>query len=125
MVCGFFAGWIAASGYAYFSRYMNIYGVYDIVGVVNVHGIPGVLAGVFSAVFVAVYTSDVNYLKITVTKGSRSNYEQGGYQMACLGTSLGFGLVFGLITGFILSKLAMYHRDQLFEDRTFWELPTA
>lgn len=42
--------------------------------------------------------------------------------MACLTTSIGFGLVFGAITGAILSKLAVYQKNELFEDKTFWEI---
>lgn len=74
MLCGLFSGWICFSGYAYFSRFLNIYGVYDITGVVNLHGLPGLLSGIFSAIFVSVYTTSLNYLGVPTTKGTRTNY---------------------------------------------------
>jgi ammonium transporter Rh len=125
MLCSFFVGWISLSGYAYFSRFFNIYGLYDVAGINNLHGIPGLISGIYSAIFISVYTAGLNYLGISTTKGTRTNYEQGAYQIACLATSLAFGLAFGAITGSILRRLALYHKDQLFEDKSFWEILPA
>jgi ammonium transporter Rh len=122
MLIAFFTGWIATSGYVYLSRYLQIYGFHDTTGTVNLFFIPGLLSGIFSSVLIAIYATAPKYLNIITTYADRTSYTQGGYQLACLGTTIGFAIAFGIIGGLILCRLAVYHKEELFEDRTYWEL---
>jgi hypothetical protein len=99
-----------------------MYGFYDTTGTVNLFCIPGILSGIFSSIFVAVYATAPKYLNITTTHANRTSYVQGGYQLACLFTTIGFASVFGIIAGYVLARVAIYHKEDLFEDRTFWEM---
>jgi hypothetical protein len=72
---------------------------------------PGILGGIFSAIFIASFTnSDLNYIGSTFVtiKANRSNLVQGAYQISCLFSSIGFGIAFGIIGGVILRRLAIY-----------------
>lgn len=121
-VC-FFVGWISTSGYTYFSKYLQLYDFYDVTGTVNLFLIPGVFSGIFSAVFAAVYLAAPKYLPIVTTKAGREPYVQGGYQIACLFTTIGIAAVFGVLTGLILRRIAVYHKEDLFDDQTHWFIP--
>lgn len=50
---------------------------------------------------------------------------QGGFQIACLVTTTGIAILTGVLTGFILRRLAIYHKEDLFEDRTYWEVAVS
>lgn len=123
MICSLFTSWVSVSGYIYFSKYLEIKGIYDTIGTFNLYLIPGILSGVFSAIFVSAYGVATKYLPIVTTMGTRTAYEQGGFQLACLFTTIGMALAFGAITGIILSKLAVYEKENLFNDHLWWQVP--
>ncbi len=84
--------------------------LYDTTEVFNLHGVPGLISGILSAILVSYYTDDVKYLYFPTVKSGRTNYAQGGYQMACLASSIGFAAVFGCIAGLALYRLARYNK---------------
>lgn len=123
MLIAFFVGWISASGYNYFHRYLELYGFYDSSGTVSLFLLPGVLSGLFSGVLAAAYTAAPKYLPIATVYAGRTAYEQGAFQVACLATSVGIAVVCGILAGLLLRKFAVYYKEDLFDDRTFWEVP--
>lgn len=123
MICSMFTAWISISGFVYFSKYLEMKGIYDTIGTFNLYLIPGILSGIFSAVFVSAYGVATKYLPIVTTMGTRTAYEQGGFQLACLFTTIGMALAFGAITGLILSKLAVYEKENMFNDHVWWQVP--
>ena len=115
---GIFAGAISCLCFKYLTPFLQRkLGLADTCGVHNLHGIPGIIGGVASAIVIAGYNNGFNNLYtdpfdapvgqyrpppsifLTVTDFIR----QGGLQVGATLTALGFGLVFGLLTGLVVS----------------------
>jgi ammonium transporter Rh len=92
-------------------------GIYDTCGVHNLHGIPGVLGGIVSAIAAAAYNlsstvdayvitnNDFPYYDALVSKP----YKQGGIQIAATFISIGIGMVTALIASSIIRCFYSYH----------------
>lgn len=74
------------------------------------HGIPGVLGGLISAIICAIYAYPSTLSGFTLTSAEypylevlqATPYKQGGLQVAGTFTSIGIGLVTGMISGLII-----------------------
>ncbi|XP_023695180.1 ammonium transporter Rh type A [Paramormyrops kingsleyae] len=110
MIIGSLAGIISTLGFKFLSPILaSTLGIQDTCGVHNLHGMPGILGGVAGIVAVALGKAN----------GSAS------YQLAALGSSLGFAVVGGAITGFLM-RLPLWGQppDQnCFDDAIYWEVP--
>lgn len=135
LVIGTLAGLVSVFGYRFLSPQLSKWlRVQDTCGVHNLHGMPGVFAGVGSVVAAAVadfsggggrveygdslflvfparapsstaeLTGTQMALGIEAGEG-RSAGIQAGYQLACLATTLGLAIGGGLLTGFIVRWL--------------------
>lgn len=119
--CGWLAGTVSVLGYVYLAPVLNNkFGIQDICGVHNLHGMPG-LMGSFLAVFLAI-SSDQAQLG-----GFLHGDQQAGYQMAATVTSVGMAIVGGIITGAIMKavdNIQYVNAADFFNDRTWWSLPS-
>jgi len=125
--------------------------LHDSCGVLNLHGIPGVLSGVLSIIMCVVATEEQYgpslYLifpscapeegtaelqeyqdKIPSIEGGegRSLGMQAAYQSMALGITLAIAIVAGAITGLVLNVSSMFHPltdYQLFNDVHFFHMP--
>uniref|UniRef100_A0A4D5R9D1 Rh-related protein n=1 Tax=Scolopendra viridis TaxID=118503 RepID=A0A4D5R9D1_SCOVI len=151
MLVGIAAGFLSVLGYQYITPFMAKHlRIHDTCGVHNLHGMPGVLAGIIGAILASL-ASEENYGKnlyeqypmrappantselaaITAVMGriepgkGWSASSQAGYQLAALFMTLAVACVGGLITGIILRLpfLDPLSTDQLFDDEDFWEIP--
>jgi ammonium transporter Rh len=113
LAIGLIAGTISTLGFHYLTplleRKINLY---DTCGIHNLHGIPGVLGGIFSAIVIGAYNNgyDKAYTDNYSTQSIWFNPDvtdhfirQGGLQVVGTITSLAFGLLAGILTGFILN----------------------
>lgn len=122
-------------------------------GVNNLHGIPGIISGVISAIVAAsasrgnfdgnrlyvFYPSRVPSFNSTLYQEynladseysagglGRTAVQQGGYQIAALAMTIGFALVGGVITGYIM-KIPIVeqieHEEEMFDDDSNWLTP--
>jgi hypothetical protein len=75
------------------------------------HGIPGILGGIISAIGIAAFSqmdnidnavTGLDYLPWYKGVESRGFYKQGGLQIAGTFTSLGIALVTGIVAGLII-----------------------
>ena len=106
---GFTAGLISTLSFHNLTpKLLDLIGLYDTCGIHNLHGIPGLLGGIWSAIIVAFYNSGVD----TEIQAQYSNghflfpadvsfLKQAGLQLAGTFCSLGMGILFGLIGGFV------------------------
>ena len=120
LICGFLAGVISTIGFKRISRFLEHHiDLFDTAGINNLHGMPGLLGGILSAIVIAGLNS--NNWGITPPDYNLDGfYKQGGLQIAATFTSLGFGLLAGAITGFTIKYLPLEQTQALFEDKPYW-----
>jgi len=113
---GLTAGLISTFGFNYLQPFLSKYiGLHDTCGVHNLHGMPGVLAGIVSIIATGIYYDTQNGMELF-----KHGNLQPLMQMAALGTSIGIGLGAGSIAGLLLRFLP--HPKYAFEDLEFWAL---
>lgn len=132
---GLLAGAISTIGFHYVTPFLEKkIGLYDTCGIHNLHGIPGALGGIFSAILVAayntgvdtVYTSQFSPVSMFNDPNVTSNYlHQGGLQFAGTMTSLFLGLLGGIITGVILNLTYNENAGCFFQDSAYFEVGEA
>lgn len=103
-------------------------GIHDTCGVHNLHGIPGLLGGLISAMVIASYQTwpglDEAYLHyLTVVNKERTYSQQAGIQVAATFMSIGIGIAFGLLAGAIIYKIYRQESEDFFDDQHYFELP--
>ena len=109
--------------------------IHDTCGVNNLHGLPGVMAGLLSVVMVLL-ASEETYGKEMYSifplcdpaKGlmARTISYQAMMQLAGLAITLALSILLGLLVGVIMSLARVCDRlphHQLFDDELFWQLP--
>lgn len=127
MTVGFAAGILSAIGFNKLTEILNDkLGIHDTCGVNNLHGLPGIIAGIIGAICTAnasqsVYGNSLYSMFSEMEKG-RTAREQMGYQFAALFSSFSISLVSGILTGLIIRCKAFNSLtvDQCFDDALFW-----
>jgi|ERR1712004_4435 len=148
MAIGVAASLISVLGFKYLTPFLDHkLKMRDSCGVHNLHGMPGVLAGI-AGIIVTTQASTASYgmslykifpamvpeegtpelaalSHLDVDPGlGRDPNTQALYQLAALGVTLGISLVGGAITGAIL-KIPIWNQpdgEEIFEDETFWHV---
>jgi len=132
---GLFAGVVSTLGFRYLTEKLeNWIGLNDTCGVHNLHGIPGILGGIFSAIAIASYASDpltdstqTAYLPFYPVAGTNLNahgrtfYQQGGCQIAAIFISMGIGIAFGILAGFLMRLVYVFNPSEFFKDNIYFE----
>ena len=128
MLAGFVTGCVSSLGYAYLGPYLaRKINLHDTCGVHNLHGMPGLLGGIISAIVISRGNTNfgANYNSYYFNNLLRTNSQQAGYQLAALGTSLGFGLLGGLICGILTGNHNWFFDpppiDHFFDDTWAWD----
>ena len=128
MIIGSVAGALSTVGFRFIKPSLQKARAHDTCGVNNLHGMPGLLAGVIGiilAIFPAYSLYTDNLLPICWHGTYRTYLGQIGYQAAALGTTIAIAVVGGVITGVIL-RLPLLNDDRpssYYNDRTHWETP--
>lgn len=59
LIVGAFGGVVTSLGFSFMHNFLrDKLGIFDTVGVINLHGIPGILGGLVSGIVIAAYNSD-------------------------------------------------------------------
>ena len=143
MATGMVAGFVSVLGFRYLTPWLerNI-GLHDSCGVHNLHGIPGLMAGIGGAISSSYASTSLYGINVGIifqarapsnaTEAAllgvlpgqnRSASLQAGYQIAALGTSLGFGILGGLFVGAILRSNLFQRLENFFHDKDAWHVP--
>lgn len=129
---GLFAGVVSTWGFYYLAgKLQELIGLQDTCGIHNLHGMPGFLGGIFSAIAVSAYASSplTDPVQISLLTfynspyNGRSFYTQGGFQIAGTFLSLALGIIFGLIAGVIVRRRYPYEPGQFYQDSIHFEVP--
>ena len=101
--------------------------IHDTIGILYLHGLPGMMGGFISAMVIASYQTfpglDDHYKDlIVVTMKDRNFSQQAGIQVAGTFISAGIGIVFGLIAGFLASLCYSLKSPQHYQDGEYFEL---
>ena len=138
MILGCLAAAISTLGYKFITPCLaERLKLHDTCGVHNLHGMPGVLAGLAGAVMAAMSSKEnwgstlYDIFPEMATSNStgtmiagRSAVAQGGYQIAALIVTLAIAIVGGIITGFIM-KLSIWDSPKaelFFDDNHAWNV---
>lgn len=113
VVVGAIAGALSVFGYVHVSPLLeNRMNLFDTCGVGNLHGLPSIVGGLASMVFVAI-NSDEEFL-------GHDAGEQIGRQAAAIGATLLVALFSGFATGKVMALLTDESKD-LYNDVTWWK----
>ena len=110
LIVGAVAGTWSVIGYIYLTPILeNKFKIYDTCGVLNLHGMPGIIGGLGGFISAATASSTLYGENLGIIfegiQDGRSNIDQGLYQLAALGTTLGISIGGGLLTGLIVKKV--------------------
>jgi ammonium transporter Rh len=123
-VIGFLAGSLSVSGYVFIQPFLETrFGIFDTCGVHNLHGMPGVLAGIAGIILSGMasysrYNTYGNYL--AVFPYDEDSGTQLGYQAAFLFITLAISSISGLLTGTIVKKLCGELQPRVYNDDMFF-----
>ena len=91
-------------------KLLDCIGLYDTCGIHNLHGIPGLLGGIWSAIIVAFYSTGYDAeIAANYSNGhflfpvNRTFHYQGGLQIAGTFCSMTMGIAFGIVGGLVTS----------------------
>lgn len=58
MIVGFFIGIISSLMFEYMSKFFKLFNTMDVAGVLNLHGVPGIIGGLLSIIYRSEYLYD-------------------------------------------------------------------
>eukprot|EP00026_Physarum_polycephalum_P002866 Phypoly_transcript_02875.p1 GENE.Phypoly_transcript_02875~~Phypoly_transcript_02875.p1 ORF type:complete len:834 (-),score=168.92 Phypoly_transcript_02875:78-2579(-) len=126
LLVGAVAGTVSVFGFAILQGLVeNHLRLHDTCGVLNLHGIPGVIGGFVSAITTAARGTNYNvqqYDKIYSAAPGRHAQEQAKLQVAFLFITLGVSIGTGFLCATMLSRLA--YPKKFFIDSTSFETPS-
>ncbi|KAL4099173.1 hypothetical protein PRIC1_006982 [Phytophthora ramorum] len=98
----------------------------DTCGILNLHGMPGVVGGLAGAI-ITFSASDSFYgdslTDVYAARAYRSASEQGWYQLLAIVSSVGIGTISGFLVGFFL-KSSLFRQQKLkYEDEEWFHVP--
>jgi ammonium transporter Rh len=103
-IVGVLTGILSAFLFAYSGLFLKKIGIFDVAGVFNLHGIPGMVGGLVSAIFRQQYIDD-----------------RGAIQVAGTFISIGIGLFGGILVGLVIRCFGYYQ----FENEFFNDIETV
>ncbi len=128
VIVGSIAGAVSTAGFRFIRPVLQKFRIHDTCGVSNLHGLPGLLAGIFG-IILAIFPTYSLYrenLHGTCWHGYHRTYlGQIGYQAAALGATIGIAVIGGVITGVIL-RLPLFNDQRpsaYYNDRVHWDVP--
>ncbi|XP_066913265.1 ammonium transporter Rh type A-like [Clytia hemisphaerica] len=125
ILIGMIAAIFSVLGYAYVTPFLSSkLKIHDTCGVHNLHGMPAVLAAIFSAIAAPAIGEEGKMQYAKTRTGEWSFEKQGGFQIAAAFVALAFAIVGGVITGLIIKQLdGIDNEDDLYDDQREFIVP--
>jgi len=111
---GFCAGALSTFGFCFLQDFLMNLGLYDTCGINNLHGMPGILGCIASAITVGSFEDKERF--------EHEMHYQAAYQIAGLAVTLGIAIVGGIVTGHIM-KYAMPGPESPYSDVDNFAVP--
>ena len=108
LILGFVGALFSIIGYRWLTPFLRMLGVNDTCGVLNLHGLPGViggLGGMVSAIVAGENAYGKSITNVWPARDDRSAFIQGMFQLAALMTTICIALASGLASGLLLQLL--------------------
>lgn len=127
MIVGSIAGMLSTIDFCYIKPILQKIRIHDPCGISSLHGLPGLLAGIFGiilAIFPTYSLYKENLLVVCWHGEQRTYLAQIGYQAAALGATIGIAIVGGIVTGIIL-RLPILNDQRpsaYYNDRAHWDV---
>jgi len=127
MLAGLVCATVTSLCYGWVQPWVRRKGLFhDTCGVTYLHGLPGFVGGITSAIVAARGRGNLgpNYGVIYFdNEAFRTASQQAGFQLAAIGLAIGLGVLGGLIAGFVTSSQFFNPPplDGLFDDQTLWD----
>ncbi len=124
LIVGLVAGLYSTFGYNCIGPFLERRGLHDTCGVLNLHGMPGIIGGLGGAISAAsasnnLYGGNLSEIFPEIGKG-RTIREQSYYQLAALGTTLAISVSSGLLTGLIIRAFNRNSIETYSDDTIEW-----
>ncbi|KAL7685329.1 putative blood group Rhesus C/E/D polypeptide, ammonium transporter AmtB-like protein [Plasmopara halstedii] len=124
---GLVVGAASTIGYCFVTPFLETsFRLSDTCGILNLHGMPGVVGG-FAGALVTFSTSDDFYgdslTSIYVARSYRSTNEQGWYQLLAIVSSAGISTIAGLLVGLFLNSKLFRKQKCKYEDEEWFHVP--
>ena len=116
-VVGIVAGALSTAGYVVLSPALERCGITDTCGVANLHGAPGMLGGLASALFSWLFFATNEPL---ITHGAAQPHVQLAALGATLALAAGAGLAAGWLVGRVDFAKQRLSEEELYDDAKFW-----
>jgi ammonium transporter Rh len=134
LLIGILAGILSVLGYTVIQpKLQSAIGLHDTCGVNNLHGMPGILGAIASAIVCAYSKSDqfasrehqmaVYGARELDTDKERTAGEQAGYQMLCLVVCLAIAIISGVACALVVKFIDALGETNAFVDSASWEVP--
>ncbi|TMW63145.1 hypothetical protein Poli38472_002086 [Pythium oligandrum] len=124
---GIVSGVVSVIGYVFFTPALEErIGLSDTAGILNLHGMPGVIGGLacgFATMALSDDFYDATLTEIYRARGHRSAGEQGGYQILATVVAVGIGIVSGSLVGRLLRSPLFRQQQMLYEDDEWFHVP--
>merc|ERR1712242_31437 len=134
LVVGIAAGLLSVLGYTVIQpKLQHAIGLHDTCGVNNLHGMPGILAAIVSAIACA--TSSVSQFPLNEkqlavynapkigTEDGRTPSQQAGFQLLCLVVCFLFASISGMACAAVVRFFDSLGETEAFVDSVLWEVP--
>ncbi|PRP81860.1 Rh type B glycoprotein [Planoprotostelium fungivorum] len=128
LLVGAVSGTVSVFGFSTIQGFLErTTGIHDTCGILNLHGLPGIIGAVVSMIATAatqLYPNEYNYNQLIYVypgRTDRSPNTQAQYQLAFLIITLAMSIFTGILCGIFLSKLKKPNR--FFSDDESWEVP--
>lgn len=124
IIVGFVAGIVSVAGYTMLTPYLEQhFGLMDTCGVLNLHGVPGLMGAVGGAISAWTAVNEEYGTSVTAiwpAREYRTPGEQAGYQVLAAIVTICIASAGGLATGYVMRFLPS--REQHYKDNEDWKL---